>query len=497
LSRLTAVAREILFGGNVQIRALLGAAAFGMACAAFTDAADANAVRRSDDMFVAREHVVTHVKRRGPGRKNSKAAEKAKKDPFGAMPKGPLHIVISIDRQRLSLYSNGVHVADAPVSTGMPGYPTPTGVFSVIQKARFHRSNLYFDAPMPFMQRLTWSGVALHAGALPGYPASHGCVRLPSDFAQRLFAVTRLGARVIVARDAVSPVEFEHARLFVRKERPPELLPVVELPADAASEGGPVKIAEAAAIGMATDAVEGAAPVTSTAAATERVLRAAGVTAARAAAKAPEADAASWMTATHARGDALVTGELRPAIDAVETSAPAEPNASDPPKPDVVRPPEPPRRTGPVAVYISRKDRKVYVRQGFEPLFDAPVTISDPDTPFGTHVFTAMEFKDDGARLRWTAVSMPAEPNVRQTQPPRGARKIADVLRERGHARMKAPPPSPGPQSASAVLDRVELPQAAIDRISELMSPGSSLVVSDHGLGSETGRGTDFIVVTR
>jgi hypothetical protein len=92
---------------------------------------------------------------------------------------------------------------------------------------------------------------------------------------------------------------------------------------------------------------------------------------------------------------------------------------------------------------------------------------------------------------------MPAEPDVRHTQPPRGARKIADVLRERGHARMKAPPRSPGPQSASAVLDRVELPQAAIDRISELMSPGSSLVVSDHGLGSETGRGTDFIVVTR
>jgi hypothetical protein len=414
------------------------------------------------------------------------------------MPKGQLLIVISIDRQRLSLYSNGVYIADAPVSTGMPGYSTPTGVFSIIQKARFHRSNLYFDAPMPFMQRLTWSGVALHAGALPGYPASHGCIRLPNDFAQRLFTVTRLGARVIVARDAVSPVEFEHARLFVRKERPPEPPPVVVLPADAASEGDQVKIAEAAAIGTATDAaVERATPVTSTAAATERALHSAGVIAARAAAKAPESDHGSTMTATPAHGDALVTGELRPAIDAVETSSRADHNASDSPKPDVVRPPEPPRRTGPVAVYISRKERKVYVRQGFEPLFDAPVTISDPDKPFGTHVFTAMEFKDDGANLRWTAVSMPAEPDVGHMQPPRGARKIADVLRERGRARMKAPPPPPGPQSASLALDRVELPQAAVDRISELMSPGSSLVISDHGLGSETGRGTDFIVVTR
>jgi hypothetical protein len=495
---LTAVARGIFSGRNVQIRALLGAGAFGLACAAFTGAAEANPSRRSDDMFVSREHAFTHIKRRGAGRKKSKAVEKQKKDPIGAMPKRPLLIVISIDRQRLSLYSNGVHIADAPVSTGMPGYSTPTGVFSVIQKARFHRSNLYFDAPMPFMQRLTWSGVALHAGALPGYPASHGCIRLPSDFAQRLFAVTRLGARVIVARDMVAPVEFEHGRLFARKERPPEPLPIVALPADAASEGDPVKIAEAAAIGTATDAaVERAKPVTSTAAATERALHAAGVTAARAAAKAPESDLASAMTATSAHGDALVTGELRPAIDAVETSARAEPSASDPPKPDVVRLPEPPRRTGPVAVYVSRKDRKVYVRQGFEPLFDAPVTISDPDKPFGTHVFTAMEFKDDGANLRWTAVSMPGEPDARHNQSPREPRKIADVLRERGHARRKAAPASPSPQSASAALDRIELPQAAVDRISELMSPGSSLVVSDHGLGTETARGTDFIVVTR
>ena len=97
---------------------------------------------------------------------------------FGEMPKGPLQIVVSIDNQKVTLFSNGVRVAQGPVSTGVPGHPTPTGVFSIIEKDRYHRSNLYSNAPMPYMQRITWSGVALHEGVLPGYPASHGCIRM-------------------------------------------------------------------------------------------------------------------------------------------------------------------------------------------------------------------------------------------------------------------------------------------------------------------------------
>jgi hypothetical protein len=220
----------------------------------------------------------------------------------------------------------------------------------------------------------------------------------------------------------------------------------------------------------------------------------------------------------------VLVGELRPALDAIGVSAsdsaaqaemppakdtttlpvsdaaPAAPGVSEPPipdlpKPEIAKPPEP-RRTGPVAVFVSRKERKVFVRQGFEPLFDAPVTIVNPDQPLGTHVFTAMEFKEDGATLRWTAVSMPGEPDVLRHHPPKG-RRIADVLHERTPTRAKPAAPLPAPQSASSVLDRIELPPEAVERISELMSPGSSLVVSDYGLGYETGRGTDFIVVTR
>ena len=115
------------------------------------------------------------------------------KEPFGKISTGPLQIVISLDRQRLSLFSDGILIAQSPVSTGVRRHPTPTGIFSVIQKQLFHRSNLYSDAPMPYMQRITWSGVAIHEGVLPGHPASHGCIRLPRDFAIRLYSLTRLG----------------------------------------------------------------------------------------------------------------------------------------------------------------------------------------------------------------------------------------------------------------------------------------------------------------
>ena len=124
--------------------------------------------------------------------------------------------------QRVTLFSNGARVAQGPVSTGTASNPTPLGVFSVIEKDRYHRSNLYGNAPMFYMQRLTWSGVAMHEGPLPGYPASYGRIRLTTDFAARLWPTTRLGVRVIVARSELAPVEFSHPVLFVPKPKPAE-----------------------------------------------------------------------------------------------------------------------------------------------------------------------------------------------------------------------------------------------------------------------------------
>jgi hypothetical protein len=120
-------------------------------------------------------------------------------------PEGPVTLIVSLRTQRAYIYRNGVPIGVSTVSSGRPGHDTPTGIFTILQKDRDHKSNLYSDAPMPFMQRLTWGGIALHAGNLPGYPASHGCIRLPLEFAKLLYGVTRLGLTVVITDDALVP----------------------------------------------------------------------------------------------------------------------------------------------------------------------------------------------------------------------------------------------------------------------------------------------------
>jgi hypothetical protein len=409
-----------------------------------------------------------------------KSRPDAKPEPakdFGAMPKGPLQIVVSIADQHVTLYSNGVHVAQGPVSTGVPGRPTPTGVFSIIQKDRFHHSNLYSNAPMPYMERITWSGVALHEGPLPGYPASHGCIRMTHDFAARLWVVARLGVRVIVARNDVVPADFEHARLFEPKTRPSEPPVAADDPekhVESVSPRGLVQTADAGldpTTGKTVDALRGALEVVGS----------------------PAAGAST----------AAVAGAVPAAVDEPAGQKPA---AADPPKPasDVADPPkavpvpaplkpraveQPSKHAGTVAVFISRKEKKLFVRQGFAPLFDMPVEIEHPDQPLGTHVFTALGFTDNGTRMRWNVMSIAAEPPrqliAAKIGPKReGPPRPAEVLQ-------------PQAQTAVQVLDRIQIPQEALDRIGEILSPGASLVISDQGLGQETGEGTDFIVLTR
>lgn len=120
-------------------------------------------------------------------------------------PSGPMLLIVNLATQRAILFRNGVPIGATTISTGRPGYRTPTGVFTILQKHVEHYSSKYDDAPMPYMQRLTWYGVALHAGQLPGYPASHGCIRLPRGFAQLLFGITRLGMTVVITDHAVTP----------------------------------------------------------------------------------------------------------------------------------------------------------------------------------------------------------------------------------------------------------------------------------------------------
>jgi hypothetical protein len=125
-------------------------------------------------------------------------------------PDGPVAIIVSIAEQRVYVYRNGIRIAVSTCSTGKPGHSTPTGVFTILQKDKHHKSSTYSNAPMPNMNRLTWSGVALHAGQLPGYPASHGCVRLPVRFSELMFTVTHLGTPVILANGHSQPQQVVH-----------------------------------------------------------------------------------------------------------------------------------------------------------------------------------------------------------------------------------------------------------------------------------------------
>src|SRR5260370_42465552 len=135
--------------------------------------------------------------RKPKARRPSAKTEAAPKE-TNAKPQGPLIIAVSIEQQKVRIYDSNGLFAESPVSTGMKGHSTPMGVFSVIQKHKMHRSNIYNGAPMPYMQRITWSGVAMHAGVLPGYPASHGCIRMPMAFAVKMWGWTKLGPRVVL-----------------------------------------------------------------------------------------------------------------------------------------------------------------------------------------------------------------------------------------------------------------------------------------------------------
>ena len=148
-----------------------------------------------------------------------KLADELKNGEFNWFPErsetGPILIIVSVPDQRVHVYRNGVRIAASSCSTGKPGHRTPTGVFTILQKDKHHRSSTYNGAPMPNMNRLTWSGIALHAGQLPGYPASHGCIRLPMGFSERLFQVTRLGMTVVIADDTTQPASVTHPGMIL------------------------------------------------------------------------------------------------------------------------------------------------------------------------------------------------------------------------------------------------------------------------------------------
>jgi hypothetical protein len=281
---------------------------------------------------------------------------------------GPVVVLVSIPKQWIVVYRNGVRIASSTCSTGRPGHATPAGVFVILEKDKTHHSSTYNNAPMPFMERLTWQGVALHAGNLPGYPASHGCIRLPLEFAKLLFTVTTLGTPVVVADANVDAGDIQHPGLLISNQTEQ----------------------------MAEAAVKNAG------------------------AKAPHPHTAT--TQTHEATSFL----------------------------------------------ISTAERKITAFVNGKESFSAPVTLQSPDKPFGTHAFTLIGSSPDPRNLKWLAIGLDAGQNA----------AIASAL------------------LASETFRRVDLSPETAQRVTALMHPGTTLVITDKPAGPASRTEPGFTIIT-
>jgi lipoprotein-anchoring transpeptidase ErfK/SrfK len=421
-------------------------------------------------------------------------------------PGSALVAVVSIRNQSITVWDQSGPVLQSRVSTGQAGHSTPTGLFSVIQKNRFHHSNIYSGAPMPWMHRITWSGIALHAGVVPNYPASHGCIRLPYDVAPKLWAMSRVGMRV-----AVTPSETElrminndllpQPRLMSADEvagllrratgngivagivpvsdtadrsyNPVEVAGFLRKQAAVTIEASKVAAREALAASAQASAEANAAIAEARAA---RVALVAAEAEARAQSQTADADSKDQVDRAAAKiaADARLAEARQRYRDAAAAEAEKDPRAFElaaaaraaeklaEEAPDQLK--EAARRLEPLSVFISRKEGQVFVRQGFEQVMDVAVEITEPLMPLGTHVFTAMAPSDDGKRIKWAELTMPD---------------------------------SSGAGSATEALRRITLPAKVKEEIARRVWTGASIVISDHGISHETGRGTDFVVLTK
>lgn len=409
---------------------------------------------------------------------NPLVAPELSKSNLDAPPDKPVHLIVSVAKQRVDVYVGGELITSSPVSTGKKGYATPTGVFSILQKKKFHRSNIYSRAPMPFMQRLTWSGIALHASdQVPDHPASHGCVRLPPDFAKQLFGFTDIGAHVIITDRDVAPTEIRHPNLF----QPVALQAAVgtEIALEDWQESRSASISPDL---TASDSTAHSKPILAAATGEEK------------GGAEPRSQSPIRILVTRRTGRELVRdvqtllkelefdpGELDGWMGRNTGQAIARFQES-----------EGLQKTGAMsaelveALYRAADRGKpptghLYVRREFSPLFDVPITIAEPEMPLGAHLFTAMDFGDDAAEVRWLAVT------------------LDDGLPDAPPSEVESEPAaSPAPIDAEAVLNRVKIPAAVRKRIAEMLTPGSSLAISDDGISRETvPKGSDFVVLTR
>jgi hypothetical protein len=391
----------------------------------------------------------------------------------------PIMAIVSIKSQHVTFYDADGWILRAPVSTGVKERETPAGVFAVVEKDKDHHSSMYDDAWMPNMQRITWNGVALHGGPLPGYAASHGCVRMPFGFAEKLFDKTWIGMRVIISPNDAEPVEFTHPALFVPTREAIAAAPAkaealareaVEAArvADEAKKAAAQAPRETASLTSSLRKLQGLkARADAQLATADKVLAAARTDEARVRAEELKQKAAAKAADLGTQLDSA-SADAKPKLDAAVAAKDAV-KAAQTRKADAAKAAsEAKLALEPVSIFISRATQKLYVRRNtHKPAPDGggevfatlelPVTIRDPDKPIGTHVFTAVA--RNGAGLRWTAVTI-----------------------DNG-------------DGASDALDRITFPLDVLDRIAPTALPRSSIIISDEPLSAETNYRTEFVAV--
>ncbi|MFV0296218.1 MAG: L,D-transpeptidase family protein [Hyphomicrobiaceae bacterium] len=464
-------------------------------------------------------------------------------EPFKA--NGPLIAIISLDKQRLNLWDRNGVVASSRVSTGRKSHETPQGVFSIIQREVEHYSNLYDDAEMPFMQRITWSGVALHQGYVPKYPASHGCIRLPDEFAERLFRTTKLSTRVLISAEGGEPLPISHPVLpqpdtvlaRIRAMGEPQV-------SDALFSGAPPEISgmgveKAAASGKdyehtlaelrqeRDDLAEKLAKTYKTLRELNYRLRPMRVEQGREQRRLRRlevklrrvegwvaGEARGWDRSSSASREARariahigslmalakLKGEVAQKRDEV-SSLQAEFKSTEETvkridnerKRMTIRRAELWRVMQPVTVFVSRQEGMIYIRRTFQPLLEAPAMIKSPEQPLGTHVFTAFESENDQDKLDWRGVTL--------EMPGGGPPPVSEAAfeKDKKRSRRKSRDERVGDplEAARSVLNRIALPDNVLEAIHLSLQPGSTLIISDLGPSIETGPGTDIVVQTK
>ncbi|MBB3564237.1 peptidoglycan hydrolase-like protein with peptidoglycan-binding domain [Rhizobium sp. BK512] len=396
-------------------------------------------------------------------------------DPAFAADARTLQIFVSKDKQSLAVYDGAEVVATSKISSGKDGHTTPSGIFSVIEKQKYHESNIYSNAPMPFMQRLTWSGIALHeSNSVPRYPASHGCVRMPGAFAKSLYKMTEMGVPVVITDSELTPEPIDHPTLF-RPDRPEPapLLTDVELRPAIGDAKTQVQVAmneTTAALPIPQFQLQAPAAETSPISIlmTRRTLR---------------ENVVDIQTLLNQLGfaagepDGLAGSATVQAINAFKA----------------LRPKEFARDKGLITDTLLREvyaaagrgeppNGVIMVRKDFKPLFEAPITIADPALALGTHFFSLHSVDEAAGTADWLGVTL--ENNLsRETVKRLGiANQESSIISGRPIAR---------------ALSRISMSEETRHRIDALISPGSTLTISDTGVGPETGNGTEFITITR